>query len=52
MYKICMNMKYCWVRKMVIPVYGASEGEALCDEPRSLGTKIQNPVRQIPPDVP
>ena len=21
----------CWVSKMVIPVYGESEGEALCD---------------------
>ena len=37
---------------MVIPVYGVSEGEALCDwiyesrdEPRRLGVKIQNPDR-------
>ena len=37
---------------MVITVYGVSESEALCDDPRSLGAKIQNPVRQIPPDVP
>ena len=36
----------CWVSKMVIPVYGVSEGEALSDwiykshiEPRSLGAK-------------
>ena len=24
-------LKECWVSKMVIPVYGMSEGEALCD---------------------
>ena len=45
-----------WVSKMVIPVFGASEGEVLsywiyksCDEPRSLGAKIKK-FRQIPPD--
>ena len=50
---------YCWVSKMVISVYGLSGGEVLCDwiyesrdEPRNLGAKIQNPVWQIPPDVP
>ena len=42
----------CWVRKMVIPVYRVSEGEVHSDEPRSLGAKIPNQVRQIPPDVP
>ena len=58
-----MGVRYarlcCWVSKMVILVFGGSKGKALCDwvfqsrdEPRSLGAKIQNTVRETPPDVP
>ena len=42
----------CWVSKMVIPVYGVSEGEALCDWIYYVMSQIQNLVRQIPSDVP
>ena len=54
-----MLILVCWVSKMVITVYGVSKGEAFCDwiyksrdEPRSLGAKIPNPVRSIPPGIP
>ena len=37
---IALFLMKCWITKMVIPVNGVSEGEALCDEPRCLGAKI------------